>query len=216
MGTVVAVVLAACFLPTPELESWRNRKLHKIDVLEGRLDVVASKLSLDADCPIHFVHGFRYDDMPLIKSTQIGGTSPTLGNAFDVIAAQIPGIRATATPKGVLWRCPLAAGAARPLDAMVKLDRFSSTVTALMPTLFGENVQEIMTGVTGPVGPDPDTTKVESGPLGPVSAIEALVGVADANQFRIKVLLLVPRAGEATTSAGKPILDYQIFSCPTK
>jgi hypothetical protein len=192
MSMPLLLVLAVCSSAAEQARDklpWRDRKVGPFKVEKYCLGGVTRELALRASTPIHVLVVIRKDLEGRIDGSNCDYVSldlrddATLGQAVESLLAQVPGLTATPTEKGVLITCQFPDEVMAHLNAKLTNVEFNGNFWDLMerfviPYFASYSEPGWVNGaLTSPLA------QVRVSEKGPIRLIDMLVKVAESRQW---------------------------------
>ncbi|HEX4131663.1 MAG TPA: hypothetical protein VHZ24_16615 [Pirellulales bacterium] len=209
LATAVMSVLPAAAPSSPMF--WRDVPVPAMRHEAIRLTELVSQLAARARFPLHLVcHSHIATDLTLHDINILKATS--LGEVFDLVAEQHPGMQARITKRGVVWIAPMAQHIMDAFEEKIHAPSFHGTLDAFMHQFAGRVFSGI--GCVEMIGfrTQSSKLKIHLNVDGDVSLLEVLIEGVEDQDCRLELVCLDqvldnPRKGNNLVM---PSLDFSV------
>jgi hypothetical protein len=210
----IATLIGAPATPvSPELafDQWRSAPLQFREWRKGHLELTAAQLTSRSGVPIHLFDdralGNPQIDLPALDENS------TLGDAFELIARQLPNIKAVGTLNGVFWIHVEDSVARELFDRRLESPEFSGTVDGFFMKCITDRVATFGSELRGPFAGDRNDKKVNFKRSGKVKVLDAIIAVVDAHD--VVLVLRISYGDKVTIVNGRrselPKINYRLI-----
>jgi hypothetical protein len=222
MSMPLLLVLAACSSAADQTSDklpWRDRKVGAFKVEKNCLGDVTTELALRASTPIHVITVIRKDLDGRYDGSNCDHVSldlrdgATLGQAVDSLLAQVPGLTATPTEKGVLMTCRFPDEVMAHLNARLNDVEFKGNSWDFMERFVIPYFASYSEPGWAEGALTSELTQVRVSEKGPIRLIDMLVKVAENRQWCLRMGMTPEMVNNRANTGPKRLIGagYYLF-----